>query len=298
VHLVKEQMSMRKAWLIRPVAVAVAAGSVAVAGGVSAAAPTPADACPPAKVSGLTKTLNAFETGSAVGPGVMFGIAVTVLGQPLPGPLGDAQRQLLTAGATAVQTISTQGPAGIEQLRSAVEMFAVYNDYANLVMQAGADNVDAFSTQFGQAIQPFDLTLHQIATIIRTDEEQQTPCGTPTVPGAATPAGQIALAFASGDGPGAAALIKQHDLQSNDAQLGDSVFLGGLASVATKGFDNFRTAVAYAFPHAGVPIPTATQAFGAAATRAVQGGLTPDEAFLGGRTVMDTYQAYLTQGAA
>jgi hypothetical protein len=257
----------------------------------TSAAAAAAPGCSAAQVTGLSKTLNSFEAGASAGPGVMFGVAEVVLSQPLPGPLGAAQTQLLQAAASGVVTISTKGPFEIEQLRYDIEELAVFDDYANAFVALGADQMDAFASEFSTVIQPFDLTLHQMAGILRAEEAQPHPC-TPTVPASGTPAGQVALAFATGDGKKAAALISSLGLTSNAAVLGQAVFLGGIASVAARSFDDFRTAVAYAFPYGGVSLGTATQAFVAAATDAVEGGLTPDEGFLGGRTVFDTYAAY------
>jgi hypothetical protein len=108
------------------------------------------------------------------------------------------------------------------------------------------------------------VTLHQMAGIVRAEEAQPTPC-TPTVQDGGTAAGQVALAFAEGDGAQAASLIGSLGLTNDPTSLGSAVFYGGIASTAARTFDG---------------------------TRAVQSGLTADEGFLGGRTVLDTYEAY------
>lgn len=253
--------------------------------------------CDPARVAGVSYVLDAFATGAGVAPGIAYGVAQTVLSTPLPGPLGQAQQAVLNAGAQGVRTLSTEGPAQINALRAQVEMLAVYNDYANAFMEMGADQSDAFADQFSDVIQPFDVTIHEFATIIRAAEERSRTCGDAravrSVTGV-TPAGQVGLAFALGDGKGAASLIRRLHLVSDAGALGQAVYLGGIASVATKRFDEFRTAVAYALPHAGTPIEVASQAFQGAATKAATSGLTATMGAVGGRTVTETYQAYAT----
>lgn len=257
----------------------------------SAAAPD----CAPARAAGLSYLLDGLQTGSAVGPGVMYGIVTTVAGRPLPGPAGTAQNQLINAGANAVRTMSTAGPAQINNLRTQVEFIAVYNSYANAFMEMGADQMDAGATQFGEAIQPFDTTAHEMATIFRQNEEESRACDNtpPAKITGVTPTGRVGLAFVLGQSQKATALIKQYKMVGHSAQLGQAVYLGGIAAVTTKRFDEFRTAVAYAFPHSGTSMVTASQAFQAAATKAAQNGLTATMGAVGGRTVTETYQAYL-----
>lgn len=269
---------------------------VAVAGAYVAQPSRAAAACQPSRVAGLSYLLDGLQTGSAVGPGVLYGVVTTVAGRPLPGPAGTAQNELINAGAKAVRTMSTSGPAEIVKLRGDVEFLAVYNAYSNALMEMGADQTDAFATQFSDAIQPFDTTAHQMATIFRQNEEDESACGTTPaskVTGV-TPAGRIGLAFALGQKTQAAALIKRYGFTASADQLGQAVFLGGIASVVTKQYDEFSAAVSYALPHSGTSVVTASQAFQAAATKAIQTGLTATEGAVGGRTVLETYQAYAT----
>jgi hypothetical protein len=283
---------------VLPLAMVAVLAPSAIAGLSPARAQAPS--CDPARVAGLSYVLDAFATGAGVAPGVAYGVAQAVLGSPLPGPLGAAQQQILNAGASAVRTMSTEGPAQINGLRADVELLAVYNDYADAFMEMGADRADAFADQFAETVQPFDVTIHEFATMVRTAEEHPQPCGASTGVRArtgVTRSGQVGLAFALGDGKRAAALIKRFGLTGSSDGLGQAVYLGGIAAVATKRFDSFRTAVAYALPHSGTPIQVATQAFRGAATKAATNGLTATMAAVGGRTVMETYQAYATGGA-
>lgn len=280
-------------------AMAIAAGSVIVVGSVPGLAPARAadPGCDPARAAGVSYMLDAFATGAGVAPGIAYGVAQTVLGTPLPGPLGSAQREILNAAAGAVRTMSTAGPTQINALRADVEFLAVYNDYANAFMEMGADQSDAFADQFADTLQPFDVTLHEFATIVRTAEEHPRPCGDARAVRAKTGAsrpGQVGLAFALGDGKRASALIKRFSLAGDATGLGQAVYLGGIAAVATKRFDAFRTAVAYALPHSGTAIQVATQAFQGAATKAATSGLTATMGAVGERTVAETYQAYAT----
>lgn len=270
----------------------------AVTSGTVAALPSHADtpSCQPARVAGLSYLLDAFQTGSSVGPGVIYGIVETVAGRPLPGPAGQAQNELLNAGASAVRTMSTEGPAQIQKLRSDIEFLAVWNAYSNAFIEMGAEQTDAVATEFSTAIQPFDATAHQMATIMRQTETAEAPCTTTSMSTytGTSPVGRIGLAFVQGQGKRAAALIKKYGFAADSVQLGQAVYLGGIASVATKQYDEFSTAVSYALPHSGATVVTASQAFQAAAAKAVQSGLTATEGAVGGRTVMETYRAYAT----
>ena len=140
-------------------------GAIATATiGPSAAAPSPK---PPAPVAVVSETLNVFQTGSSVGPGVIKGIVVTAIGQPLPAPLNIAQQAVINAINTASTQISTQGPTGINRLRAVLAPLACANPVIDAAINAVADGLDAGATQLRTVIQPVDLTAHQTATLLR-----------------------------------------------------------------------------------------------------------------------------------
>ena len=154
----------------------VAPGSASAAQVIAEPSSTRAE-CPPPRVTGLSALLDAFSTGSAAGPSVLFGAALAALSQPLPEPFGSAQTEFLTQAAQGVQSARTEAPKQIDGLRVAIAPFAAGNDFANQGVDAFADGLDAAATSGGKTIAPGDLTLHQIAVLVRVArEEPPKPC--------------------------------------------------------------------------------------------------------------------------
>ena len=146
----------------------VASGTAAEAGG----------SCPPDRVTALSYVLDVLESGSGAGPSVVYGVATTVLsGEQLPGPLGQAQQTLLTAGAKGVVAMSAAGPKQIERLRAQVALLAAYNKQANAVVGALSSSMNRSADLLGTAIAPFDVTLRQMAaTVAQLKEPPPTHC--------------------------------------------------------------------------------------------------------------------------
>ena len=161
-------------------------GAPALAAGAQAvempAAPAAAEPCPAARVTGFSALLDALSTGSVAGPSVLYGIALAALSQPLPDPLGTAQAQFLTQGAQGVQQLRAEAPGYIDQVRTVIAPFSAGNEMANQGVDAFADGLDALADTGGKAIAPSDLTLRQIAILVRTARENPpTPCSTNSI---------------------------------------------------------------------------------------------------------------------
>ncbi|HEY0448692.1 hypothetical protein [Actinophytocola sp.] len=106
------------------------------------------------------------------------------------------------------------------------------------------------------------------------------------------PTQAIAVALADGDGRLAAQLIAASGFGTQPDKLGHTIFVGGNLAVAAGSGEAYRDAVAYGFTRGGVSLANATLTFSAAATEVVAAGLTPEQALVGGTTVVQTYEAY------
>jgi ABC-type branched-subunit amino acid transport system substrate-binding protein len=256
-----------------------------------------APSCGYGRAVGSSYLLDALQTGSSAGPGVVYGASLALLGQPLPDPLASPQRQFLAESGNFVEQLSKEAPAKIGDSRQYLEPFGVYNDYGNAFVDAGADGLDNVAKVAGPFIKPADRTLQQLAASFRDAKVEPSTC-TPTVdPSVAnTPAGRLGLALAGGDRDAAVKLLQS--MKPDAKTLGEAVFIGGIAAANANAGQEFSDLVAYAFPKAGVTIEDATSAFQAAATKAAQDGLTAEQGAIGFRTVSQTYAAYLSQGAA
>jgi hypothetical protein len=145
-------------------------------GAVAAPSPVRAQADGPATVAGLSKVLDAFETGSAAGPGVINGVVVTVLGSQAFPPPGDQVQAAVIQGFVAVGTqMTTQGKAGIAQMRDAIAPLACANPAINAGIDVLAGGLDQVADT-GAPIAPFDLTAAEMATLFRSFKAPATAC--------------------------------------------------------------------------------------------------------------------------
>ncbi|GAA0630343.1 hypothetical protein GCM10009547_37600 [Sporichthya brevicatena] len=144
--------------------------------GATATGQAAADTCPPDRVAGLSYLLDALQTGSSAGPSILYGIALAVLGTPLPEPLGQYQGQLLAESAKFAEQMSKDGPQAIQDFRSVIEPLAAYNEQANGFIDAGAEALDGIAKDYGQFIQPGDRSLQQLAASFREAKATNTPC--------------------------------------------------------------------------------------------------------------------------
>ncbi|MGQ0845750.1 MAG: ABC transporter substrate-binding protein [Sporichthyaceae bacterium] len=257
----------------------------------------PASSCGPARAAGFSYFLDAFQTGTAAGPGVFYGAALAALGVPLPDPLGSAQRDFLKQGGDAVVTFSKDTPAAIAESRQYFEPFAVYNDYGNAFIETFANSLDAGADTFGPFVQPGDRSMREVASSARDAKVEKSTCAPTVDPAVAnTPAGKLGLALAGTDRDAAVALLKS--LRPDAKTLGEAVFIGGIAAANANRGQEFSDTVAFAFPAAGVAVGDAGAAFQAAATKAASDGLTFEQGAIGFRTVTQTFAAYAAKGGA
>jgi hypothetical protein len=100
-----------------------------------------------------------------------------LLGQALPDPVGQAQNAFLQAGAVSVQKFSTAAPEQIEGVRKGVAPLSAYNEQSSKFVGEFADGLDSIATAGGKTIAPGDLSLRQIATAVRSaQEDPPAPC--------------------------------------------------------------------------------------------------------------------------
>lgn len=159
---------------------AVVAGAV-VCGAVALPTIAKADSgdtaeCPAARVTGLSSALDTVGTAAAAGPSIAFGIVLVPLSQPLPPPFDVVQSQVLAGAADGVQQLRADAPGYVEQLRAGIAPFAAGNDVANQGVSAVADTLDTVADTAGPAIAPADRTLHETATIVRSNAEVSASC--------------------------------------------------------------------------------------------------------------------------
>lgn len=148
-----------------PVAPSIPAPDTPAGGQAPEPAPNGAD---PDGVTGLAELLDALETGSTVGPGVINGVVLTLVGsQALPPPGDEVQAAAIEATTTIGQQISTLSPDALDQLRDLIAPLACANSSMNAGINALAEALDQGSEAFGDALQPFDLTAQQMATFLR-----------------------------------------------------------------------------------------------------------------------------------
>lgn len=182
----KDRTRIRVALVVGSLAGSVVGATVgAGATGGPAPAPTPAaagapgstGAAEPDRVAVVSEILDAFTTGSQAGPGVIGGIARTVVGgQPVPPPGDQVQATLLETVIEIGAQISEQGPPSIDAFREAVAPLACANPVINAGIEALADGFEAAADDFGAAIAPFDLTAVETATFLRGLTAPETAC--------------------------------------------------------------------------------------------------------------------------
>lgn len=150
--------------------------TTAVAGRLAGSAATAADE-DPARVTVISSLLDVFATGSAAGPGVLNGLASTVIYLvDLPDPGSELQAGVASAVTETNAQIAERGGAGVEAFRDGVAGGACANGPLNQVIGAIADQFDVFASDFGEAIEPFDLTAAESAKLLRGLQEQEQGC--------------------------------------------------------------------------------------------------------------------------
>jgi ABC-type branched-subunit amino acid transport system substrate-binding protein len=255
-----------------------------------------APACPPARAAGFSYLLDAFQTGTSAGPGVFYGIALAVLGTPVPAPFDTYQAQFLGESASFVEKFSHDTPAAIQAARQYFEPFAVYNDYSNAFIDAIAAGLDGGADNFGSFIQPGDTSMKQLADSFRDAKATSSPCDVVVKPSGDKVVDALAKALANGDSKKAIALLGRNGLNADTARLGQAVYYAGIATADANTYEKFITATSTSFVDGGVSPMATGQAFQAAASQAFQTGLTPEMGAIGFRTICETYARYFAKG--
>ncbi|WP_293770044.1 ABC transporter substrate-binding protein, partial [Sporichthya sp.] len=268
---------------------------VATAAPAGYARPSAEDACGPARAAGFSYFIDAFQTGSSAGPGVLFGASLAVLGTPLPDPFAQYQGQFIAQGATAVEGFSDSVPQNFQDSRAYFEAFAVYNDYANAFIDAFADGLDTGATTFGPFIQPGDRSLREFAQSARDAKAVNESCDVAAKPTGDKVLDALANAFVKGDTAKAIALIQKNNLYTAHDALAQAIVAGGLAVAESNVYEPFVRSVSEAFVDSGITPSDTGQTF-AIAARNVASTLTWEQGAIGFRTICETYARYLAKG--
>ncbi len=153
---------MNRRWLI-------GVGGVALVAVVPAAPGQASADRPPARVAGASYVLDVFESVAKVAPGIVNGLASSVLiSQPLPPPLDQAQHDVLRASSDLAEQISTEGPESIEQARTAIAPLAALNPGINAGLSVLSSALD---TAANPAIAPFNRTAHELSGMVASAKE-------------------------------------------------------------------------------------------------------------------------------
>ncbi|HUR75065.1 MAG TPA: ABC transporter substrate-binding protein [Sporichthya sp.] len=262
---------------------------------VGTARPAAADSCGPARAAGFSYFLDAFQTGSSAGPGVLYGASLAVLGTPLPDPFATYQNQFIAEGATAVEGFSDSVPQNFQDSRSYFEPFAVYNDYGNAFIDAFADGMDTGADTFGSFIQPGDRSMREFAQSARDARATNDPCDAAVKSTGDKVLDALATAFYKGDTAKAIALIQKNNLLTSHEALATAIIAGGIAATEANNYEPFIRSVSHAFVESGITPADTGQTF-AIAARNVAPTLTFEEGAVGFRTICETYALYLAKG--
>ncbi|MGQ0626151.1 MAG: ABC transporter substrate-binding protein [Sporichthyaceae bacterium] len=159
-----------------PLSMPIAGSSEVLTWRVSSLRPGSANACPPARVAGISYFLDAFQTGSSAGPGVFYGIALAVIGTPLPEPFAQFQAEGLAQSAIFVERISDEGPAAFQSSREFFAPGAAFNEGGNTFIDAASAGLETVASTFGPFIQPGDRSLRELAAAMQDAKATNTPC--------------------------------------------------------------------------------------------------------------------------
>ncbi len=268
---------------------------VATAAPAGAARPAAESACGPARAAGFSYFLDAFQTGSSAGPGVLFGASLAVLGIPLPEPFAQYQNQFIAEGATAVEGFSDSVPQTFQDSRSFFEAFAVYNDYSNAFIDAFVNGLDTSATSFGPFIQPGDRSLQELAQSARDAQAVNEPCDVAIKSTGDKVLDSLATAFVKGETAKAISLIQKNNLQKAHARVAKAILAGGVAVSESNNYEPFVRSVSNSFVDAGMSPADTGEIFRLAATE-VAPTLTMEQGAIGFRTICETYALYLAKG--
>jgi len=120
-------------------------------------------------VTVVSPTVGVLETGSAVGPGILSGVAVTGV-SALPVPAATSS-QIDTAIVGAAGTMAKYGPPALQQVQQNIAPLACLNSALNAGIGEFGNTTDTLANATAAVIDPLNVTLQQIATLAQSFEE-------------------------------------------------------------------------------------------------------------------------------
>jgi len=123
----------------------------------------------PNPVTVVSPTVGVLQTGSAVGPGILSGVAVTGV-SALPVPAATSS-QIDTAIVGAAGAMAQYGPPALQQVQQDIAPLACLNSALNAGITEFVNATDSLTNATAAVIDPLNVTLQQIATLAQSFEE-------------------------------------------------------------------------------------------------------------------------------
>jgi hypothetical protein len=128
----------------------------------------------PNPVSLLSPVVGVMQTGAAVGPAIVSGVAVTgVSSIPVPGAVSS---QIDNAIVAASGAMAKYGPLELAQVQQAIAPLACLNAAINSGITEFANATDDATNALASVIDPLNVTLQQVATLAQSFEEPAVSC--------------------------------------------------------------------------------------------------------------------------
>jgi hypothetical protein len=128
----------------------------------------------PNPVSLLSPLLGVMQTGAAVGPGIVSGVAVTgVSSIPIPAATSS---QIDNTIVQIAGEMAQYGPPALQQVQQEIAPLACLNQPINAGVTAFANATDTITNELATAIDPLNVTLQQVATLGQSFEEPAVSC--------------------------------------------------------------------------------------------------------------------------
>lgn len=142
---------------------------------VAAAAPALATG-PPPRVTGASFALDVLATGNSAGLPLVYGLGTSLVFLVVPpGSLPEPGRgvvlQASATGGDVLAQLQTGGRQGLVQARAAVAPLAVLNGETGTGVDTMAAVLDFLGKDLGEYTGPFDVTLQEMAAVVRTLKE-------------------------------------------------------------------------------------------------------------------------------
>jgi hypothetical protein len=132
------------------------------------------NAASPNPVSLVSPIVGVMQTGAAVGPGIVSGVAVTGVSS-IPVPAATSS-QVDTAIVDVAGAIAQYGPPALQQVQAAIAPLACLNSALNAGITDFADATDSVTNALATVIDPLNVTLQQVATLAQSFEEPAPSC--------------------------------------------------------------------------------------------------------------------------